>query len=410
MLTEQQRKIFDQTIKKRELAQFSRKPSLSELHSGANEIENSRLAWHSGHKTIVVKVSGRGRKGDVSDAVMMDDMSPVYALDKGDPNYDSMEDVDTKTFYKETSLIKGTEAFDRVKEYKIASEATIEEYFDSDDIEEAGARLRSLEEPLYEHYFVKKCITLAMDRGNREKEAASSLLSAFYPSLISGKQLIRGFIDLTASVHDLKLDVPDAIDLVATFIARAVIDDILPPKFCEVTLAGDLSCQGADAQTVAALAAQKISQRFSTDRVLQAWGHDSEKTPYEQAKSELDNLLKEYLESHDVTEARRRLHNLAKPFFHHELVKKALVMMIEAEKDSNSPAVLLGLLHVLNASGEVSAVQMTKGFARLGNLIEDLSLDVPDARKRFEAIKKMAHETETHVSVLIDDTYEQEAF
>ena len=85
-------------------------------------------------------------------------------------------------------------------------------------------------------------------------------------------------------------------------------------------------------------------------------------------------------------------------------------MMIEAEKDSNSPAVLLGLLHVLNASGEVSAVQMTKGFARLGNLIEDLSLDVPDARKRFEAIKKMAHETETHVSVLIDDTYEQEAF
>ena len=78
-----------------------------------------------------------------------------------------MEDVDTKTFYKETSLIKGTEAFDRVKEYKIASEATIEEYFDSDDIEEAGARLRSLEEPLYEHYFVKKCITLAMDRWNR---------------------------------------------------------------------------------------------------------------------------------------------------------------------------------------------------------------------------------------------------
>ena len=75
-------------------------------------------------------------------------------------------------------------------------------------------------------------------------------------------------------------------------------------------------------------------------------------------------------------------------------MKKALVMMIESDKDSNAPAILLGLLHVLNKSGEVSAVQMTKGFARIGNLIEDLSLDVPNAKERFEEIKKMAHETE----------------
>ena len=118
-------------------------------------------------------------------------------------------------------------------------------------------------------------------------------------------------------------------------------------------------------------------------------------------------LLKEYLESHDVTEARRRLHDLAKPFFHHELVKKALVMMIESDKDSNAPAILLGLLHVLNKSGEVSAVQMTKGFARIEAI--ELSLDVPNAKERFEEIKKMAHETETHVSVLIDDS-DREAF
>ena len=54
-------------------------------------------------------------------------------------------------------------------------------------------------------------------------------------------------------------------------------------------------------------------------------------------------------------------------------------------------------------------MQMTKGFARIGNLIEDLSLDVPNAKERFEEIKKMAHETETHVSVLIDDS-DREAF
>ena len=145
---------------------------------------------------------------------------------------------------------------------------------------------------------------------------------------------MRGFADL-AACHDLKLDVPDAIETISTFIARGVVDDILPPKFAEVTLAGDPTCQGPDAQTVASKASEQISQRFSTDRVLHAWGH-FDKTPYEQAKTELEMLLKEYLESHDVTEARRRLHDLAKPFFHHELVKKALVMMIESDKDSNA--------------------------------------------------------------------------
>ena len=402
MLTADQRKIFEKTIRKRELASFGQKPSLG-------EITDARwLDWHKGHKHVQVKVSGRGRKGDESAAnVLVEDQSPVYALDKGDPNYDSTEDS-VKTVFREKTLIEGSEAYDRVKEYKMASEATIEEYFDSNDISEAGLRLRGLEEPLYEHYFVKKIITMALDRGNREKEAASALLSAFYPSVISGKQMMRGFADLASSVHDLKLDVPDAIETVATFIARGVVDDILPPKFAEVTLAQDPLCQGPDAQTVASKATEQISQRFSTDRVLHAWGH-FDKTPYEQAKSELEMLLKEYLESHDVTEARRRLHDLAKPFFHHELVKKALVMMIESDKDSNAPAILLGLLHVLNKSGEVSAVQMTKGFARFGNLIEDLSLDVPNAKERFEEIKKMAHETETHVSVLIDDS-DREAF
>jgi programmed cell death protein 4 len=402
MLTADQRKIFEKTIKKRELASFGRKPSLGEI------TDNRWLDWHKGHKHVQVKVSGRGRKGDESAAnVLVDDQSPVYALDKGDPNYDSTEDAE-KTVFREKTLIQGSEAYDRVKAYKMASEATIEEYFDSNDIAEAGLRLRGLEEPLYEHFFVKKLITMALDRGNREKEAASALLSAFYPSVISGKQMMRGFVDLAASVHDLKLDVPDAIETISTFIARGVVDDILPPKFAEVTLAGDPTCQGPDAQTVASKASEQISQRFSTDRVLHAWGH-FDKTPYEQAKTELEMLLKEYLESHDVTEARRRLHDLAKPFFHHELVKKALVMMIESDKDSNAPAILLGILHVLNNSGEVSAVQMTKGFTRVGNLIEDLSLDVPNAKERFEEIKKLAHETETHVSVLIDES-DREAF
>lgn len=43
----------------------------------------------------------------------------------------------------------------------------------------------------------------------------------------------KGFLSLVQSVDDLQIDVPGAPDLIATFVARAVIDDILPPSFVE---------------------------------------------------------------------------------------------------------------------------------------------------------------------------------
>ena len=46
----------------------------------------------------------------------------------------------------------------------------------------------------------------------------------------------KGFLNLVYSVDDLKIDVPEAPDLVATFIARAVVDDILPPAFVDKLL------------------------------------------------------------------------------------------------------------------------------------------------------------------------------
>ena len=49
----------------------------------------------------------------------------------------------------------------------------------------------------------------------------------------------RGFKHLVGAAADLKLDVPDAAAQIATFIARAVIDDVLPPSFVEDLSAGE---------------------------------------------------------------------------------------------------------------------------------------------------------------------------
>ncbi len=56
----------------------------------------------------------------------------------------------------------------------------LDEYLDSGDIDEAAQSLQELDLPRYDHWFVKRAVTLAMDRHDREREMVSMLLSALY--------------------------------------------------------------------------------------------------------------------------------------------------------------------------------------------------------------------------------------
>lgn len=107
----------------------------------------------------------------------------------------------------------------------------LEEYLDSGDIDEAAQSLQELDLPRYDHWFVKRAITLAMDHHDREREMVSVLLSTIYSEVVSAEHMARGLHDVLDALDDLTLDVPDAADQLATFIARAVVDDILPPSF-----------------------------------------------------------------------------------------------------------------------------------------------------------------------------------
>jgi hypothetical protein len=66
------------------------------------------------------------------------------------------------------------------------------------------------------------------------------------------------------------------------------------------------------------------------------------------------------------------------PFFNHEVVKKALVMAMEKKKERP-----LVLLHECFGEGIITINQMTKGFSRVRDVLDDLALDIPDAREKF---------------------------
>ena len=92
--------------------------------------------------------------------------------------------------------------------------------------------MRSLEDlaaPDFNAIFVNKIITLAMHKKDREKEMASALLSALYAEVFQVEDIVNGFILLLESIEDTALDIPDATNELALFLARAIIDDILGP-------------------------------------------------------------------------------------------------------------------------------------------------------------------------------------
>lgn len=67
--------------------------------------------------------------------------------------------------------------------------------------------------------------------------------------------------------------------------------------------------------------------------------------------------MQEYLSSNNVSEARHCLRKLAVPFFHHEVVKQALMRMME---DTQTEASLTQLLRQLSSSGDLSDSQMSR--------------------------------------------------
>ena len=98
--------------------------------------------------------------------------------------------------------------------------------------------------PQFSYEFVKRAIMMSMDRGDKERESVSKLISECYPDILSTNVIGKGFERLFEVMEELEKDVPAASDVTATFIARCVIDECLPPSFLSdaviCSLGGDI--------------------------------------------------------------------------------------------------------------------------------------------------------------------------
>ncbi|XP_002986347.2 programmed cell death protein 4 isoform X1 [Selaginella moellendorffii] len=289
--------------------------------------------------------SGKGTWGSQLDQIV------ELRIHPDDPNYDSEE---------EPYWLVEAPVAESVEEFKGRVLLAIEEYFMSSNIDEAAQELRDLGCPDFQHYFVKKLVSIAMDKRDREKEKAAVLLSALYADVVPADQMAKGFRKLLLSVDNLVLDNPNAVKILAVFVARAVVDDILPPAF--LTDAQKLLAEGSKGMEVVNKAmATHLGPSAHADMVEKKWGGSTRST-VELLVKKIDETLEEYRESGDVTKACQCIRELDMGYYHHELVKRAATLSLKSNKSTQSS--LLALLKHCSEEGLISPSQMSKGFMR----------------------------------------------
>ena len=180
--------------------------------------------------------------------------------------------------------------------------------------------------------------------------------------------------------------------MVANFLARAVIDEVLPPAF----LSEQNNKRAND--VVIAKAIALLNREHSASRLAVIWG-PGDGRPVEELKVEIDQLLEEYLLSRELDECARCVKELNSAHYMHELVKRGVKIAMEADgRDSSTQheksaidamAALFGFL-VKNAI--ISEHQVAKGVDRLHRNLDDLKLDIPAAPKLLSDFEDLLKE------------------
>ncbi|CAM9204107.1 unnamed protein product, partial [Sphacelaria rigidula] len=306
---------------------------------------------------------GGGHKGrwdptdDGSEAQAVDGIA-----DKGDPNYDSEADDHDNNYVlvSDSTVISPNDVSGplyTLPEFKQRLKTILEEYFLSEDLDEVLRSIKELESPAYHYEIVKRAINMSLDARDHERELTSKLLSEAYPDILSSREVCKGFERLFEVIDDIQLDAPNARTLVASFLARAVADEILPPSV--LRNAAFLSLGGEIVKGARRLLS---SRDHVLSRLERVWG-PGDGRPVEELKVAIDQLLVEYLLSRQLDEAAACVKELDCNLFHHEIVKRAVKTALD--KTDGDRTAMSSLLAYLTTNEIISHEQAKKGFDRL---------------------------------------------
>ncbi|ESO98341.1 hypothetical protein LOTGIDRAFT_114600, partial [Lottia gigantea] len=299
--------------------------------------------------------------------------------DSHDPNYDS--ESEDKVIVQRIDPPIGEKEFEKI------IEPLILEYFEHGDTDAVIADLNDLNLGKLKQRMIEFVVSLALDRKATHREMTSVLISDLYGKFLTMENMSTGFDDLLSSLSELTIDTPDAPTVVGQFIARAVADDCLPPKYIH-KYKGQLECPKS--REALEKADVLLSQKHGIVRLDNIWGTGGGIRPVKYLIKQMVLLLKEYLSSNDIKEATRCLTQLEVPHFHHELVYEAVTMMLE-NSTNRAMVRMCKLLKSLVNAVIITPNQLTQGFRRVYQSMPDLCLDVPNAYSLLEKFANVCH-------------------
>lgn len=330
---------------------------------GPRSWKNSRRS-RNGHGRGLPKKGGAGGKGvwGLPGSELMETYEDV-----DDPNFDSENmsngDIELKAVIPDLSK-------DDVRK---KMEPIVLEYFENGDTNEAAVSINEIIPANRRDLLVEQLIEISLDHKQSHREMTSVLISDLFGHTINEYDISKAFMNLLANINDLILDVPDAATVLGNFIARAIADDCLPPKFITTTKEksdNPVFLEALDrADTL-------LSMKHGLVRLHNVWGVGGALRPVKALTRQMSLLLQEFLSSKDVEEAHRCLRQLEVPHFHHELVYEAIVMALEANSVVKEES-LCSLLKSFADAILVTPDQMERGFQRVFDDLPDISMDVP---------------------------------
>ncbi|XP_076460642.1 programmed cell death protein 4-like [Babylonia areolata] len=303
------------------------------------------------------------------------------AMDSHDPNYDS-DSQDENIAFEQICPEMTTEDFEKF------FEPMIMEYFEHGDTKDVLEELSDVNIEHLKRRMVEFLISKALDHKDHHRELTSVLISDLYGKVLNTDHLMEGFDDVLTRLSDLVIDTPDASTVVGKFIARAVADDCLPPKYVVRHKAEDVSCPHT--KKAAEQADVLLNQKHGIVRLDNIWGTGGGIRPVKQLIKKIVLLLKEYLSSSDIKEATLCLTQLNVPHFHHEVVYEATVIVLE-DSHERAAEMMAKFLKSLADAVIITPEQFKQGFQRVYDSMPDLCLDVPNAYQLLESFAALCH-------------------
>lgn len=252
----------------------------------------------------VIHDSRKGKWDDLYDG--SDALDDPDALDEDDPLYNYFEDETKYVLTANSEAItdnKTANGYDPVvdhavygplltmSEFKLRISETIKEYFDSADADEVIRGIQEMRCKPYHPEVVKRAISLSLDEGPRERELVSRLLTCLHPIPLEDADVSKGFEILLDSLDDLRIDIPDAKAIVGCFLARAIVDEVLPPAF----ISNRNNSHPGDEVTEKAVSL--LSREHCTARLEKVWG-PGDGRPVTELKDVIDQLVEVSISAH----------------------------------------------------------------------------------------------------------------